>query len=48
MGHREEKPISGRDPYLEKHWGDDYTNLISYAQGMRNNRLPRDLRAAGR
>jgi hypothetical protein len=33
------------DPYLEQHWGDVHHNLISFAEGWLNERLPRDLRA---
>jgi hypothetical protein len=33
------------DPYLEQHWGDVHHNLITFAQGFLNERLPRDLRA---
>jgi hypothetical protein len=38
-------PFPGMDPYLEQHWGDVHHNLISIAQGMLNEQLPRDLRA---
>src|SRR4051794_37416894 len=38
-------PFPGMDPYLERHWGDVHLNLISHAEGMLNERLPRDLRA---
>jgi hypothetical protein len=38
-------PFPGMDPYLEQHWGDVHHNLITFAQGMINERLPRDLRA---
>jgi len=38
-------PFPGMDPYLEQHWGDVHHNLITFAQGMLNERLPRDLRA---
>ena len=34
-------PFPGMDPYLEQHWGDFHNNLISFAQGMLNERLPR-------
>jgi hypothetical protein len=38
-------PFPGMDPYLEQHWGDVHHNLITFAQGMLNEQLPRDLRA---
>lgn len=38
-------PFPGMDPYLEQHWGDVHLNLISFAEGMLNEYLPRDLRA---
>ncbi len=38
-------PFPGMDPYLEQHWGDVHHNLITFAQGMINEYLPRDLRA---
>jgi len=38
-------PFPGMDPYLEQHWGDVHHNLITFAQGLLNERLPRDLRA---
>lgn len=38
-------PFPGMDPYLEQHWGDVHHNLITFAQGMMNERLPADLRA---
>src|SRR5713101_2589675 len=38
-------PFPGMDPYLEQHWGDVHHNLISFAEGLLNERLPRDLRA---
>src|SRR5262245_61672329 len=38
-------PFPGMDPYLEQHWGDVHLNLISIAEGMLNEQLPRDLRA---
>jgi hypothetical protein len=40
-----QSPFPGMDPYLEQHWGDVHHNLITFAQGMLNDRLPRDLRA---
>ena len=36
-------PFPGMDPYLEQHWGDVHHNLISFAEGWLNERLPRDL-----
>jgi hypothetical protein len=38
-------PFPGMDPYLEDHWGDVHLNLISFAEGLLNEHLPRDLRA---
>jgi hypothetical protein len=38
-------PFPGMDPYLEQHWADVHHNLITFAQGMLNDKLPRDLRA---
>jgi hypothetical protein len=38
-------PFPGMDPYLEQHWGDVHHNLVTFAQGMLNEHLPRDLRA---
>jgi hypothetical protein len=38
-------PFPGMDPYLEQHWGDVHHNLVTYAQGLLNERLPHDLRA---
>src|ERR1700733_644224 len=38
-------PFPGMDPYLEQHWGDVHHNLVSFAEGWLNERLPRDLRA---
>jgi hypothetical protein len=38
-------PFPGMDPHLEQHWGDVHHNLISFAVGMLNEQLPRDLRA---
>ena len=40
-----QSPFPGMDPYLEHHWGDVHHNLISFAEGWLNERLPRDLRA---
>jgi hypothetical protein len=33
------------DPFLEQHWRDVHHNLITFAQGLINQRLPSDLRA---
>jgi hypothetical protein len=38
-------PFPGMDPYLEEHWGDVHHNLVTFAQGLINERLPGDLRA---
>lgn len=38
-------PFPGMDPCLEQHWGDVHHNLITFAQGLLNEHLPRDLRA---
>src|SRR5438445_9424625 len=38
-------PFPGMDPYLEKHWGDVHTRLITYASDQLQKVLPRDLRA---
>src|SRR5438309_2151545 len=38
-------PFPGMDPYLERHWGDVHTRLITYASDQLNKALPRDLRA---
>jgi hypothetical protein len=38
-------PFPGMDPYLERHWGDVHTSLITYARDYLQRRLPRDLRA---
>jgi hypothetical protein len=38
-------PFPGMDPYLEQHWGDVHHNLITFALGLLNECLPRDLRA---
>ncbi len=40
-----QSPFPGMDPYLEQHWGDVHHNLISFAEGWLNERLPRELRA---
>jgi len=33
------------DPYLERHWGDVHTRLVTYARDQLQKFLPRDLRA---
>ena len=33
------------DPYLERHWGDVHTSLVTYARDSLQKLLPRDLRA---
>jgi hypothetical protein len=33
------------DPYLERHWGDVHTSLVTYARDQLQRFLPRDLRA---
>jgi Protein of unknown function (DUF4058) len=38
-------PFPGMDPYLERHWGDVHTRLITYSCDALQPRLPRDLRA---
>ena len=38
-------PFPGMDPYLERHWGDVHTRLVTYASDQLQKRLPRDLRA---
>lgn len=38
-------PFPGMDPYLEKHWGDVHTSLVTYARDALQRVLPRDLRA---
>ena len=38
-------PFPGMDPYLERHWGDVHTRLITYASDQLQRILPRDLRA---
>jgi hypothetical protein len=39
-------PFPGMDPYLEPHWRDVHTSLISGARDMLNQRLPEDLIAS--
>jgi hypothetical protein len=36
-------PFPGMDPYLERHWRDVHTKLITYASDELNNRLPDNL-----
>ncbi len=38
-------PFPGMDPYLEPHWGDVHTRLLTYASDQLQKLLPRDLRA---
>ena len=38
-----QSPLPGMDPYLEQHWGDVHHNLVTFAQGLLNEHLPRDL-----
>ena len=38
-------PFPGMDPYLERHWGDVHTSLVTYARDRLQKLLPRDLRA---
>ncbi len=38
-------PFPGMDPYLERHWGDIHTSLVTYARDQLQKVLPRDLRA---
>src|SRR6266446_9983004 len=38
-------PFPGMDPYLEKHWGDVHTSLVTYARNQLQKVLPKDLRA---
>lgn len=40
-----QSPFPGMDPYLEQSWGDVHHNLVAFAQGLLNERLPADLRA---
>lgn len=37
-------PFPGMDPYLESHWGDVHTSLITYARDQLRVQLPADLR----
>ena len=38
-------PFPGMDPYLERHWGDVHTRLITSASDPLQKFLPKDLRA---
>jgi Protein of unknown function (DUF4058) len=38
-------PFPGMDPYLERHWGDIHTSLVTYARDQLQKVLPGDLRA---
>jgi hypothetical protein len=38
-------PFPGMDPYLELHWGDVHTSLITYSRDQLRPKLPGDLRA---
>jgi hypothetical protein len=38
-------PFPGMDPYLERHWGDVHTRLVTYASDHLQKLLPRGLRA---
>jgi hypothetical protein len=38
-------PFPGMDPYLEPHWGDVHTRLVTYASDQLQKVLPKDLRA---
>ncbi|HUE71886.1 MAG TPA: DUF4058 family protein [Pirellulaceae bacterium] len=37
-------PFPGMDPWLERHWGDIHTKLVTYASDALNEHLPADLR----
>src|SRR5258708_236896 len=37
-------PFPGMDPYLEAHWGDVHTSLITYARDLLRPQLPGDLK----
>ena len=39
-------PFPGMDPYLEPHWLDVHTKLVTYAADELNSRLPQDLIAS--
>ncbi|MBW3539589.1 MAG: DUF4058 family protein [Planctomycetes bacterium] len=38
-------PIPGMDPWLEQHWGDVHTSIVTYCRDRLQRALPRDLRA---
>src|SRR5439155_5683563 len=38
-------PFPGMDPYLEQHWGDVHTSIVTYARDQLQRVLPEDLRA---
>jgi len=38
-------PFPGMDPWLEQHWGDVHTRLVTYCSDHLQGALPRDLRA---
>jgi Protein of unknown function (DUF4058) len=38
-------PFPGMDPYLERHWGDVHTRLVTYASDQLQKSLPKGLRA---
>ncbi len=38
-------PFPGMDPYLEEHWGDVHTSMITYARNQLQKLLPEGLRA---
>lgn len=38
-------PFPGMDPWLEQHWGDVHTRLVTYCSDRLQSALPRDLRA---
>lgn len=38
-------PFPGMDPYLEAHWGDVHSRLVTYSSDALQEQLPKDLRA---
>ena len=38
-------PFPGMDPWLEQHWGDVHTRIVTYTSDRLQSALPRDLRA---
>lgn len=38
-------PFPGMDPWLEQHWGDVHTSIVTYCRNRLQGALPRDLRA---